>query len=204
MDSNNKLSRELAPGLLPAHKRNNVDAIVAFLLCEDGSVELTPEQKTLLDRADFADTQRRGRKLRNSAIVTLICNRWGVGSSTAWKDMERAGLIFGSTRLPNRDYLLALHIERIEDSIALHERQGKSNVLPKLYQALTNAINMLPDAERKQRSALVLNLNFGEGSIVMPGSPATEEDPEDIIRSRLEKKGVYIDYEDVEKEGADD
>lgn len=182
------------------HKMDNREMIISYLVSEEGSVILTDKQKELMHRWDTADDLMRGQRYAPKEVAQLLTKKFDCSPATAWRYMEDASYVYGSTRKTSKNYLLALHAERIQTAIVLAEKQGKKDILPKLYDAYTKAISLLPSETKDNPAptAIVFSISAEQagGFLKKDLSPA---DAARIAEEKLKAKGVYVDFEEILK-----
>lgn len=130
--------------------RTNLEAVTRFLTKSD--IVLNTEQEDLLQRLTFTDDKIRSRKYTRDEIISLIRNRFKISEWRAEQDITDTHRLFGQTRKISKTYVLAQHIEEIERQIQLVKEARRFELLPKLNDALTYALNSLPaeDKEHEQ------------------------------------------------------
>jgi K+-transporting ATPase c subunit len=188
------------------HKKSNQEMIIDYMISESGAVALTPKQEELLERWTKADELLRtgrfnSREVANALVKIFASASKGYSIATAWRDIEDARYVFGSTRKSNKTYRLAGHLDRIEEAMIVAQRSGDLKLLPKLFDAYTYALSMLKDDENKQQlpTAIIFNINMQNGSQLLDAN-FTPAEAQEQAKNALEAKGLsteYLDYEDA-------
>jgi hypothetical protein len=163
-------------------KPDNIEAIRNYLVSEPGTYVLTDKQQEILERLDAADNLIRKDLYGFNTVAKILLNRFkgrdGMPYSiaTAKRDIADAMYVYGSTRMRDKGYLLALHIDRIlQTTLILTERQ-EWEMLKGYYAEYTRALALMNEANKAKDNSPVLIFNFGKESFdVLNGKPADME-----------------------------
>ena len=169
-------------GLLNSNNsKNNLEIITDYLLAEPGTMTLTPKQQKLLERWSCADDLIRKNNKLIKEIAHFIANKFQVDISTAWRDIDNARSIFGSTRPSNKKYLLMAHVDRIHEDMIFLRKIGDYKNLGIMYKEYTNAIDKLPDDDKASNAAppVVFNIQFNNYND-LTSQPVTEAEAIEI------------------------
>jgi hypothetical protein len=123
--------------------KTNLEAVTRYFL--KGDIALNTEQELLLQRLTFTDDKIRSRKYTRDEIIAFIVGRFKVTQWRAEQDITDTHRLFGATRKISKTYVLAQHIENIERQIHMATEARRLDLLPKLNDALTYALNSLPE-----------------------------------------------------------
>lgn len=181
--------------------KDDTEAVIRFLLHQD--VKLNTTQDGLCNRVLYVDGLIRSRKYPKEQIVDLVVEKFGVNKIRALRDIDAAHKIFGETRKISKAYLLSHHIEEIAIMIQKCKDEGHVDLLPKLFDNYTYALNSLPEME-ETKEAPPAQITF-----VFNGAAPVEQEPiEDVLAEAdnllTNSDGEYIDYEDDRTEPATD
>lgn len=180
--------------------RTDVEAVIRAFTHDD--IKLTAPQQRLCDRLLFVDAQLRMRKHPAQAIVRMTMKKFGVSRFRAEMDITDAMKVFGETRKLNKAYLLSHQIIEIQRQIQTCIEKGAMELLPKLNDNLTYALNSLPpETERRENppAQIIFVLNENKKT----------EDLADIIAEadaliKTPTDGDYIEFrEDSDNPGAE-
>lgn len=183
--------------------KSNVEAIIRFV--NKGDIVLNAEQENLFLRLCYTDTLLRSRKYKRDDILENIRKRFGISAYRANQDITDAHKIFGETRKLNKNYLLSHHIDEIGMQIQLAKDAGRYELLPKLNDNYTYALNSIP-FEAEERETPPAKIVY-----VFDGAPKTEKkdlmsvllDADNLIKGTA-KNGSYIEFEESGKSGRQD
>jgi hypothetical protein len=129
---------ERGRGIMP---KTNIEAVERYMIHAD--ITLTDEQRELMTRIQHADEKKRARIYDREEIIKSIVVRFGVSRWRAEQDITDAHRLFGATRKVNKNYLLAQHLDNIEKQIKTFEKAHQYNLIPKLNDNYTYALNSL-------------------------------------------------------------
>lgn len=141
-----KLERHKGP-----NKLSNLEAVQRYIHHQD--ISLNSEQEQLLHRLQFADEKIRSRKFGRDEIITALRTRFGISKWRAEVDITEAHSVFGQTRRINKNYLMAQHLEDVARHIKLAESAKRLDLLPKLNDNYTYALNSLPSDNELNKHA---------------------------------------------------
>jgi hypothetical protein len=174
--------------------KNDVDAVIRYMLHND--VKLTGSQDALCTRLMFVDSLNRGRKHTTDEIIELLKEKFTITQYRAQQDLYDCQKVFGETRKLNKTYLLSHHIQDIGITIQKCLDAKKFDLLAKLYDNYTYAINSLPvETEMKESPPTQITYVFN-------GAPPVDQQPiEDVLATADKlltpgKHGEYINYEE--------
>jgi hypothetical protein len=103
---------------LRSNKDSNREAIELYLVSEEGSIDLTDQQKKLLLRWEYADELIRQKEIRDRETqARMIMRKFEVSRTTAFQDIVNAEAIFASSTPLNKKYRIGLRIEFLEKKI---------------------------------------------------------------------------------------
>lgn len=179
--------------------KGNIEAVVRFVLHKD--ITLNSEQELLMQRLQFADEQLRSRKFSRQQVINSIVTRFQVSEWRADQDITDAHRVFGQTRKLNKAYLLSFHLDDIQEQIQTAKRAGKLELLPKLNDNYTYALNSMPAEEKESdaRPARIVFVIKGESSKQRTADEWLAE-AEKLIALSSKQSNVapdeYIEFED--------
>lgn len=189
--SKNALSTALSLMLESEDKIDNREAIINYLITDPGTVQLSEKQQKLLERWEFADKQMRSRKYRKPELLNILMKRFDIQRATANRDISDAQYVFSSVNKPNKNYLLAIHVDRIEDACVWAQQEGHFKLIPFLFAELTRAIKELPAEEQGNPTPAAIVFNIGAVNLgALTKEPMTDAEAFEIAKKRLEQKGV--------------
>lgn len=189
------------------NKKSNQEVIIDYMISEPGAIILSPKQEDLLKRWMKADELLRTGRFNSREVANALVKIFSTDDdgkkysiATAWRDIEDARFIFGSTRKSAKSYRLHAHLDRIEEAMINAQRLGDMKLLPKLYDAYTYALSLVKDDENKTPlpTAIIFNMNIKQGAQLM-SSDISPEDAKETARKRLEEKGISTDFLDFEE-----
>jgi hypothetical protein len=194
-------------GLLPANltdlletgaKKTNQDIIIDYLISEPGAITLTDKQTDLLERWSYCDDLLRSRKHTHPEMVKLLMNKFnGISAPTARNDIENAKLVFGSTIKVSRNYVLANHLNRLEDAMTRAEVRGDTKAAAQLYSIYNDAIKLQKDESKSTPPPTAIIFGIYGNAQVLP-EDYTESDALKTTQDFLHEKGITdIDFEIV-------
>lgn len=134
---------------------SHVDAIIAHLT-SDGSVTLQPVEQEILTRVTFADELIRECKWSTPHIRRLLMQRFNISRETAARDIADAENIFSSSTPLNKQYRIAIRIERVEHNIRLAEEADDLGTVAKLEAVLAKYLEMYPETKPSKRPQVIL------------------------------------------------
>lgn len=110
----NKLLKQLTKDL---KADNNLEAIRAYIIADDDSIQLTDEQARQKLIIDFTDEQLRAKAgvLNRYNIAQVISNRFSITHRSAQKYITMAEDLYSSSNPLNKKYKIQLRIERCEE-----------------------------------------------------------------------------------------
>jgi hypothetical protein len=154
-----------------AKPKNDVEAVIAHLLDENQKL---------------------------TAAQDLLCTRllFGVSNYRAEQDIYDAQRVFTKTRKISKAYVLHYHIQSIELQIKKCEDAKQFKLLPKLYDALTYALNSLPeDNDKGQPPPATLVFQFN-GQLPVEQKPLSEvlKDTDELLKAPIH--GDYLEFEE--------
>lgn len=194
MNISKLLPSSLARMLSPAQRKSNQEMIIEYLVSPPGTVELTEKQRELFERWKLADQLLRAGRYTTKEVAQILAKQSDI--ATAWRDIDDARYVFGSTRKSNKTYLLQVHVERIEASIMLAKRVGRDDLLPKLYDAYTKAISMLPDDVKENVAPAAIIFNITEHNVTaLTPDPLTAQEAENVLNKYLEDNNITLDID---------
>jgi len=199
--SNSLIPANIMKMLGNQYKTDNREMIISYLVSEEGSVVLTDKQKELMHRWDVADDLMRSRRYTGNEVAKVLSKKFEYSVSVAFRDMEDARFVYGSTRKSNKQYLLALHVDRIEAAIVLAEQQGRKEILPKLYEVYTKALDKLPEDSKENNApaAIIFNISTNQSLNLLP-QDMTAADAARTAENKLTAKGLRLDIDDITPE----
>lgn len=184
-----------------AKPKADTEAVIRFLLHQD--VKLNASQDALCNRVIYVDGLIRSRKYTKEQMIQLVVEKFDVNQFRAIRDLEAAHKIFGETRKISKAYLLSHHIEEIGIMIEKCKEEGVYDLLHKLFDNYTYALNSLPEME-DAKEAPPAQITF-----VFNGTPPVDQSPlEDVLTEAdnllTNTDADYIDYEDDRTEPGTD
>lgn len=139
------------PGRTTHKPKSYIDAVIRFINHKD--IVLTPDQEQFMQRLQFADELIRSRKYVRQQIINQIAARFQVSDWRADQDITDTHRVFGASRKINKAYLLSFHLDDIQEQINLAKQARRIELLPKLNDNYTYALNSLPAEEKESDSA---------------------------------------------------
>ena len=184
--------------------KNDVEAVIRFML--HGDIKLTASQDSLCNRLMFVDSLIRGRKFTTDQMVEQLMEKFTISQYRAQQDMYDCQKVFGETRKLTKLYLLSHHIQEIGLTIQKCKDKDMMDMLPKLFDNFTYAINSLPE-DNSIKEAPPSHITY-----IFNGTPPVAQEPLDDVLKKADKllttskNGEYIEFEeDLESEpSADD
>ena len=174
--------------------KTDVDAVVRYLVHQD--VNLTKSQDALINRLIYVDGLIRSRKKTTDEIIEGVMEKFQVTQYRAQQDVYDCQRVFGETRKLNKAYLLSHHITDIGLQIQRCVEADKLELLPKLYDNYTYAINSLP-VNDDVKEAPPAQITF-----VFNGTPPVDQQPIDDVLAEADRllqpsvHGEFIEYEE--------
>lgn len=110
--SNARLTREVQQN----------EKILAYLMGED-DVKLTKKDKEQLDRFSFAEAQLRRFKSR-AIVAKMMSVRYNISIPQAYRDINNAKIVFGSSVIVDKDYYRAFLLDSIVETIRMAVKAG--------------------------------------------------------------------------------
>lgn len=187
------IRRKLLPGRSANVPKSHLEAVIRFV--KDKDIVLNPEQEKYMQRLLYADELARSRKYTRQQIINMLVSRFDVSNWRADEDITDSHKVFGQTRKINKAYLLSFHLDDIQEQISLAKQARRLDLLPKLNDNLTYALNSLPP-EEKETEAAPAKIIF----IIKDGGAKTMD--VDAILAEAEKllktdqADEYIDFEE--------
>lgn len=157
-----RISRKVVRHAGVRAKRSSMEIIIDYLTQEVGVVELNDEQQEMLDRWNFCDNLTRSGKYKKKEIEKMIMKKFNVGISTARTDVRHTEEVFGASLKMSKNYLLAVHRDRIDDFIVDLKRLGMWNEIPKLFDSYTKAVMAMPEKVEEHAVPVPLIFNITE------------------------------------------
>jgi hypothetical protein len=105
--SNARLTKEVAQN----------EKILAYLMGED-NVKLTNKEKEVLNRISFAEGQLRRFKSRH-VVAKMMAVRFNMSLPQAYRDINNAKIVFGSSVVIDKDYYRAFLLDSIVQTIQM-------------------------------------------------------------------------------------
>jgi hypothetical protein len=140
---------------LPARSKNvpksHLEAVLRFVKEKD--IILNPEQERYMQRILYADELIRSRKYTRQQVINMIVTRFDVSKWRADEDVTDTHKVFGATRKISKGYILSFHLDDIQEQILLAKQARRLDLLPKLNDNLTYALNSLPPEEKESDRA---------------------------------------------------
>lgn len=145
---------------------NRDDIVRYFEAGGEGNEEglmLSPKQKHLVERWDFAASKIREQRYKRYDIVQMIMNAYHVSRDTAMRDMVNAEYVFAASYPFNKPFLIQNRIEFLQKKIndAYIDKDYQSAAM--LEKVLQKYIEMYPQVEplrRPQKVIMVLQQNI--------------------------------------------
>jgi hypothetical protein len=170
-----------------------VEAVIQYLV--NDSVRLTSSQDALCTRLIRVDAMIRSRKHTTEQIIENMMEEFQITRYRAEQDMYDCHKVFGATRKLSKQYLISHHIEEIALTIKKCQEAGQTEMLPKLFDNYTYALNSLP-VEEEAKEAPPAQITF-----VFQGAPPVDQKPLGEVLQEADKllkptNGEYIEYEE--------
>ncbi len=182
--------------------RSSVEAIIRFMSKAD--IVLNSEQENLFVRLCYTDTLLRSRKYKRDTVIDMLRKRFGISPYRANQDITDAHKAFGETRKLNKNYLISHHIDEIGMQIQLVKESGRLELLPKLNDNYTYALNSIPVQYEPEDHAPAKVIFVYNGATPVQQDTLTEllQQADNYIKAS--KSDDYIDYEESGRPGSAD
>lgn len=179
--------------------RTNVEVLIRHL--SKGDILLNSDQEQLFIRLTLADQWLRSRKYDRDTIITMLRQRFGITSYRANQDITDAHKVFGETRKLNKNFLLSHHIEEIGRQIQIILNEKRYELLPKLNDSYTYAINSIPREIEESQSSPAKIVYVFNGAPTMEKKDLTKvlQDADNLLKGLTH--GEYIDYQELSRPG---
>lgn len=179
-------------------KVDNLQVIIDYLIADEGTIELSELQQKIYERLDTADNLIRSRLYKNQTIIRILTKKYNYSPTQARRDIADAQHVFGSVRGSNKKYLLARHVERIEDAMVWAQTH-QPKLIPLLMREYTRAVLSMPDDEKPHTTPAAIIFNISQNNYTqLTGQEMTEDRAGEIAREKIKQLG--IDIEDIEIE----
>lgn len=178
--------------------KSNLDTVTRYILKQD--VVLTSEQEELMQRIMFVDDKIRSRKFLRDQIINMVVARYSVSPWRAEQDIVDTHKLFGATRKINKNYLIAQHLDEIQSQIQLAKDLRRIDLLPKLNDAFTYALNSIP-AEAKENDTPITKVIFVNNASKPESGKTIEEliaEADAMIKNTKVTDDEYLEYDDGE------
>jgi hypothetical protein len=136
------------------------DRLLSFFHSQD--VLLNADEERTKIRIEEVHRLLRTWQYKRQEIVEMIQKRFGVSQYRAERDISDCHYIFGKSYEVDKSFIAAQLIEEIQDSIRTAKNMKKLEMLPKLYDSLSKAIQQLPDnytPPAKAKKIFVFNIH---------------------------------------------
>ncbi|MDH7463961.1 hypothetical protein QEG73_21850 [Chitinophagaceae bacterium 26-R-25] len=179
--------------------RTNVEVLIRHL--SKGDIILNSDQEQLFIRLTLADQWLRSRKYDRDTIITMLRQRFSITSYRANQDITDAHKVFGETRKLNKNFLLSHHIEEIGRQIQIVLNEKRYELLPKLNDSFTYAINSIPREIEENQSSPAKIVYVFNGTPIMEKKDLNKvlQDADNLLKGLTH--GEYIDYEELRRPG---
>lgn len=199
---------------LPEKKQDSYSLILRFMTKAD--ITLSAQDEGILGRWIYCDVLMRTKKYSEEDVIDKVVNHYKVSTFTARNDIYFTQRLFAKTRLIQKKYLIAQHLERIDldiEKVRKHlltevtdEESGKKylNVdakelvaLAKLHEVYTYTLNSIgDDIERTPLPPPIFQFTLPPGiDFKKPLDTKTALEQADEYM-KLDKDGVYKPDED--------
>lgn len=174
--------------------KNDVEAVIQYLV--NDNIKLTAQQDALCTRLIHVDALIRSRKHTTAEIVQQMMEKFSISAYRAEQDIYDCHKVFGATRKLSKVYLISHHLEEIAIQIKKCQEANYADLLPKLFDNYTYALNSLP-VEEEAKEAPPAQITF-----VFQGAPPVDQKPlaEVLAEADLLLKpsvhGEYIEFEE--------
>lgn len=174
------------------HKKDTRETIIEYLVSEPGTLELTHEQQDLLDKWQFVDDQIRTRRYTTSEVAKIVMRKYNKSIAQAWRYINDARFVFGSSMKTSKRYLLAVHAEGIELQLQMAAKEGDRKSYAALSREYTAAIKEMPE-DSKGRTAAPMTVYLIAGSNInsLMDVPIVEAEAREIAKKKI---GTDIDF----------
>jgi hypothetical protein len=177
-------------------KKSNTEQIISYLSTEEGAVELSEKQQELLARYRKADDLLRKGYLTKKevahSLVKIFSETKSYSIAVAWRDIEEACYIFGSTRKTNKNYAVTAHLDEIDEIIKkAKENSAYFKMLPLLFDCRTRALAQLRDDDERKNIPPAIIFNITTGTNIT--SDMSDEEAEQLVKDKMAAKGVVIE-----------
>lgn len=195
------LSAELMRMVNLDPKAETKEVLVQYLVSEPGTIELTPKQQEMLERAEEADRLMRKGDYTRMEMEQMLADKFGYSLNTARNDLYLAEHIWGNAHKRNKSYLMSGHIDLIDRLlIAAEQRKDWKNVNFLLAER-TRAIKELPERSEGDTTPAAIIFNFGTGTMAeMLGEDMSLEEAHKAASEYLGKDIEDIDHEMIDEQ----
>lgn len=180
-------------------KKSNIEQIISYLSTEEGAVILTDKQEEMLARLRQADDLLRKNKHSTKEVAKILLDIYkdrGVSYSTAtaWRDIDDARAVFGTTRTVNKNYLVTSHIDEIDEAIKIAKSTQNFKLLPLLFDCKTKAIAHLPDDDSRKNAPPAIIFNITNNTAII-GNEMSDDEAEQVVKEMMADKNIVVDVE---------
>lgn len=179
---------------ISAKNGNDVETLISFII--KGDRELTSKQHEFLQRLQFADMLIKERKWTREEVVQMNQEKFNTSKWRADQDITDCHKVFGSTRKINKNYLMAHHLDEIEKHIQLAKEKGRLDLLAKLNDNYTYALNSIP-SDAKDFAETPANIVFVINNETMKQDKSVEDllaEVDQLINQVPEED--YLEYDE--------
>jgi hypothetical protein len=184
--------------------KNDVEAVVQYLV--NDNIKLTQSQDFLCTRLIRTDALIRSRKHTTDEIVEKLMSEFNITAYRAEQDMYDCHKVFGATRKLSKAYLVSHHIEEIGMMIKKCQEKDQLELLPKLFDNYTYALNSLPveeDAKEAPPAQILFVLN-GQIPVTQKSLAESLIEADNLLKPSAHGEYIEYDEEDSDLESASD
>lgn len=196
-------------------KREAYNAIRRYMV--DSDVKLLVEEEVILKRWEHCDLLLRKKEKNEDEIIADLCERFGISTYTARKDITNTQKLFADCRKINKRYLFHHHLQRIDEDIQRMRKklfnvgEEKEKVpdakelaaYSKLLETYTYTLNSIPEeVQQDKQPPPVFQFLLAPGQVIEKPMPIADAlDAADAILMKQNSKGVYEMEEEEDENG---
>jgi len=174
--------------------KNDVEAVIQYLV--NDNIKLTASQDALCTRLIHVDALIRSRKHTTDDIVKQMMDRFTITAYRAEQDIYDCQKVFGRTRKLSKAYLVSHHIEEIGMTIKKCQEKDMLDMLPKLFDNYTYALNSLP-VEEDHKDAPPAQITYvfnGDAPVAQKPLGEVLLEADNLLKPSVH--GEYLEYEE--------
>jgi hypothetical protein len=196
-DKLQRIPRNIMRIVEDGRKKSTVEQIIDYLTVEEGTVHLSNDAEDKLLRLYKIDELYSMNRYTKKELLNMHCKHFAQGFNASRKDLEDAGIVFGTAKKSNKRYRLAMHVDRIEDIVIKLMRTANYEQLAKMMDTLTKAIQALPEDTEAAKQMPTIILNFTQNNVAL--TDVKEVDAMATAQAYFKAKGVELDIPTFEE-----